>query len=281
MRADEFKEILYEKEEETGIVTVTMNTPRRKNALSAYTFLELWWSMDIFRKDETAHAMIMTGAKNPDNPDPTKEAFSSGAYFNPDANKGVNQDLLDQIDATDIAQKKLVEKMWYLDKPIIAAVNGLAIGGAFTMVLSCADLIYMSEHAWARMPFVRLGIAPELASTFILPRLIGMQRTKQLMYFGEDIPAARAYEFGLINEVVAHDQLLPRAREAALKLIPPGGPGMAVRLTKRALHRQLNGDIQRALDEENIALNESMKSEDFREAVIARMQKRDPVYKGK
>jgi 2-(1,2-epoxy-1,2-dihydrophenyl)acetyl-CoA isomerase len=149
------------------------------------------------------------------------------------------------------------------------------------MVLGCADLIYMSEHAWGRMPFVRLGIAPELASTFILPRLIGMQRTKQLMYFGEDIPAQRALELGLINEVVPHDELLPHARAAALKLIPPGGPGMAVRLTKRALHRQLDGEIQRALDEENIALNQSIGSEDFVEAVTARMQKRDPVYKGK
>lgn len=281
MKAEQFKDILYEKEEETGIVTVTMNTPRRKNALSAYSFLELWWSVDIFQKDDTAHAMILTGAKDPNHPDPTREAFSAGAAFNPDATKDIPLDILDQIDSTDIAQKKLVAKLWYLDKPVIAAINGLAIGGAFTMVLSCADLVYMSEHAWARMPFVRLGIAPELASTFILPRLIGMQRTKQLMYFGEDIPATRAFELGLINEVVPHDQLLAHAREAALKLIPPGGPGLAVRLTKRALHRQLNGEIQRALDEENIALNQSIDSEDFMEAVTARMQKRDPVYKGK
>jgi 2-(1,2-epoxy-1,2-dihydrophenyl)acetyl-CoA isomerase len=281
MKAEQFKDILYQKEEETGIVTVTMNTPRRKNALSAYSFLELWWAVDILEKDDTAHAMIMTGAKDPNDPDPTREAFSSGAAFDPNAAKGVSPDLMDQIDPTDIAQKKLVLKLWYLDKPVIAAVNGLAIGGAFTMVLSCADLIYMSEHAWARMPFVRLGIAPELASTFILPRLIGMQRTKQLMYFGEDIPAARAYELGLINEVVPHGELLAHAREAALKLIPPGGPGMAVRLTKRALHRQLDGEIQRALDDENIALNQSIDSEDFIEAITARMQKRDPVYKGK
>jgi len=281
MKAEQFKDILYQKEEETGIVTVTMNTPRRKNALSAYSFLELWWSVDIFQKDDTAHAMILTGARDPNHPDPKREAFSSGAAFDPDATKGLPPEILDQIDSTDIAQKKLVTKLWYLDKPVIAAVNGLAIGGAFTMVLSCADLVYMSEHAWARMPFVRLGIAPELASTFILPRLIGMQRTKQLMYFGEDIPAARAYELGLINEVVPHDELLAHAREAALKLIPPGGPGMAVRLTKRALHRQLNGEIQRALDEENIALNPSIESEDFMEAITARIQKRDPVYKGK
>jgi 2-(1,2-epoxy-1,2-dihydrophenyl)acetyl-CoA isomerase len=281
MKAEQFKDILYDREEETGIVTVTMNTPRRKNALSAYSFLELWWAADIFQKDDTTHVMIMTGAKDPGNPDPKKEAFSSGAAFDPSALEGLPPELVDQIDPTDIAQKKLVTKLWYLDKPVIAAVNGLVIGGAFTMILSCADLIYMSEHAWARMPFVRLGIAPELASTFILPRLIGMQRTKQLTYFGEDIPAARAFELGLINEVVSHDDLLTRAREAALKLIPPGGPGMSVRLTKRALHRQLDGEIQRALDEENVALNQSIGSEDFVEAVTARIQKRDPVYKGR
>jgi enoyl-CoA hydratase/carnithine racemase len=281
MKAEEFKDILYEKEDETGIVTVTLNTPKRKNALSGYTFLELWWAAHLFQKDETAHAMIMTGAKDPDNPDPAKESFSSGGYFSPDAAKGVPEDLLDQLDATDIAQKRVVEKMWYVDKPIIGAVNGLVIGGAFTMALACCDLIYMSEHAWIRLPFVRLGILPELASTYLMPRLIGLQRTKEIFYFGEDVTANRAYELGLINKVVPHDQLLPHAREMALKLIPPGGPGMAVRLTKRALHRQLNGDIQRALDEENIGLNLSMKSEDFMEAIMARMQKRAPVYKGK
>jgi enoyl-CoA hydratase/carnithine racemase len=281
MKAEDFKDIVYKKDEETGIIMVTLNTPKRKNALSSYSFLELWWAADIFQKDDTAHAMIITGVKDPENPDPTKEAFSSGGYFNPDATKGISQDLLDQLDPTDIAQKKLVEKMWYVDKPVIAAINGLTIGGAFTMALSCCDLIYMSEHAWFRLPFVRLGILPELASTYIMPRLIGMQRTKEIFYFGEDVPATQAYEMGLINKVVPHDELLPYARERALLLIPPGGPSMAVRLTKRALHRQLNGDIQRALDEENIGLNQSMKTEDFMEAIMARMQKRAPVYKGK
>ncbi len=281
MKTDNFRDIFYQKDDQTGIVTVTLNTPKRKNALSSYSFLELWWAADVFQKDPTAHAMIMTGAKDPDNPDPSKEAFSSGGYFNPDATKGVPEDVLDQIDPTDIAQKRLVEKMWYVDKPVIAAINGLVIGGAFTMVLSCCDLIYMSEHAWFRLPFVRLGILPELASTYLMPRLIGMQRTKEIFYFGEDVTAQQAYEMGLVNKVIPHDELLSYAKKRAMQLIPPGGPGAAVRLTKRALHGQLSGDIQRALDEENIGLNKAMKSEDFMEAVMARMQKRTPVYKGK
>jgi len=170
---------------------------------------------------------------------------------------------------------------WYVDKPVIAAINGLAIGGGFTLALVCCDLIYMSEHAWLRLPFVRLGLVPELASSFLMPRLIGMQRSKELFYFGEAITAQKACEMGLINEVLPHDELLPHVRSKALQLIPPGGPGMAVRLTKRVLHRQLAGDIQKALDEENIGLNQGMKSEDFMEAVMARIEKRAPVYKGK
>ncbi len=281
MKAGEFRDILYEKDDDTGIVVVTMNTPKRKNAISSITGLELWWAADIFEKDDTALAMIITGAKDPDIDDPAKEAFSSGGFFSQDVTESIGEYVLDQLDPKDIAAKRLVEKMWYIDKPVIAAINGLAIGMGFTMPLSCADLIYISEHAWIRLPFVRLNILPELASTFILPRLVGMQKAKEIMYFGEDITAEKAYELGLVNKVIRHDELLPYAKAAALKLIPPNGPGMAVRLTKRALHRQLCSDISRALDEENIGLNQAFKSEDFIEAVTARIQKREPVYKGR
>jgi 2-(1,2-epoxy-1,2-dihydrophenyl)acetyl-CoA isomerase len=281
MKPSEFTDLLYEKEEATGIVTVTMNTPKRKNAQSLYTFVELWWAADVFVKDESAHAMIITGARDPDNPDPKREAFSSGGYFNPDAYEGKDPEVMDQIDFADIAQKRLVEKFWYVDKPVIAAINGLAIGGGFTLALGCCDLIYMSEHAWIRFPFVRLGIIPELASSFLLPRLIGLQRTKELFYFGEDISARHAFEMGLVNRVLPHEELLAYARKQALRLIPPKGAGMAVRLTKQALHRQLAPRVQRALDEENIGLDRGLKSADFMEALTARIEKRKPEFQGK
>ena len=205
MKAEQFTEILYEKDD-TGIVTVTLNTPKRKNAISGVTGIELWWAAHLFQKDDTAHAMILTGAKDPDNNDPAREAFSSGGYFTPDT-ADIDESILDQMDPTDIAAKRLTEKMWYIDKPVIAAINGLSIGMGFTMPLSCADLIYMSEHAWIRLPFVRLGILPELASTFLLPRLVGMQRAKEIMFFGEDIHAGKAFEIGLANKVLPHDDL--------------------------------------------------------------------------
>jgi 2-(1,2-epoxy-1,2-dihydrophenyl)acetyl-CoA isomerase len=232
-------------------------------------------------KDETARIMILTGAKDPTASDPTKEAFSSGGYFNPAAMANVSDEIKAQIDVTDIAQAKLTLKMWQCDKPVIAAVNGLVIGGAFTMCMSCCDLIYCSEHAWASLPFIGLGIIPELASTFLMPRLIGLQRTKEFMYFGERYTAQQLFDLGLINKVLPHDQLMPYAREMALRLIPPQAAAYAVRMTKRAIHKPLLDAVTTALAQENKGLNESFTTEDFQEAMVARMEKRAPAFKGK
>jgi 2-(1,2-epoxy-1,2-dihydrophenyl)acetyl-CoA isomerase len=249
--------------------------------MSPYTFLELWWAVDSMEKDEGARALILTGAKDPDSNDPTKEAFSSGGYFNLAAMVKLREQFKDQIDFTDIAQKNLTLKMWQFDKPVIAAINGLVVGGAFTMCLSCADLIYASEHAWAQLPFVNIGIIPELASSYLLPRLLGFQRAKELIYFGERIPAQQLFKLGLVNKVVPHDQLIPYAKEMALRLIPPAGAWMAIRAAKRALHQPLLKEITEALDKENEGLNQAFTTDDFREALKARAEKRNPVFRGK
>jgi enoyl-CoA hydratase/carnithine racemase len=280
MKVEDFKEILYQKED-NGVVTVTLNMPKRKNALSPYTFYELFWAVEAMEKDDTAGVMILTGAKDPDLDDQTKEAFSSGGYFNPAALAGLSEEVKAQLDLTDIAQKKLTLKMWQFDKPVIAAVNGLVVGGAFTMCLSCCDLIYCSEHAWASLPFIGLGIIPELASSYLLPRLIGFQRAKEIMFFAERITAQHLFDLGLINKVLPHDQLLPYARERALKLVPPQGAGYAVRMAKRALHQPLFEAVTTALDLENKGLNEAFSTSDFAEALTARMEKRAPVFKGR
>lgn len=280
METPAFKEILYQ-QEENGIVTVILNTPKRKNALSLYTFYELYRAVEAMEKDEAAQVMILTGAKDPDSSDPTHEAFSSGGYFHPSALEGISDEVKAEIDLSDIAQKKFTLKMWQFDKPVIAAVNGLAVGGAFTMCLSCCDLIYCSEHAWASLPFIGLGILPELASSYLLPRMVGLQRAKEIMFFPERIPAQKLYEWGLVNRVLPHDELLPYAREQALRLIPPQGAGKAVRLLKRTLHQPLMEAVTHALDLENRGLNETFGSEDFWEALVARAEKRKPIFKGR
>lgn len=287
MDTSAFKEILYEKDADTGVVLVTLNTPKRKNALSTLTFLELFWAVDTMQNDVSATAMIMTGARDPESSDPQKEAFSSGGYFNPNAgplgqdDESIPKEIKEQIDFSDIAQKKLTLKMWQFDKPVIAAINGYAIGAGFTMPLACADLIFASEHAWVMLPFVRLGILPEFALTYILPRLLGFQKAKEIMYFGEKISALQLFDLGLINKVLPHEELISYSKEAALKLIPPQGPGLAVKMTKQALHKPLIEELTVALDKENEGLNKAFTTFDFVEGMTARIERREPIFKGK
>ena len=280
MKVADFKNINYDKDDETGIVTVTINRPEIKNALAVMVLYELYWAVDAVETDPKAKAMILTGAKSPEDEDPANEAFSSGGYFNLADLEALDEETKSQIDLTDIAQKKLCLKLWQLDKPVIAAINGLAIGGGFTIPLACADLIYISEHAWVKLPFISLGLIPELASSYLLPRLVGFQRAKEIFFFGEKLPASTLYDMGLVNEVVAHEELLAHAKQMALKLIPPLGAGLAARLAKKALHGPLIEAVTRALDAENEGLNQTIASADFWEAIAARKEKREPVFKG-
>jgi len=276
----DFKQIRYDKDPETGIVQVTLNRPGIKNALGVLMLLDLYRAVDAVENDKTASAMILTGAVSPDNTAPDKEAFSSGMYLDFSELESLDAKTKQEVDLADIAQKRLCLKLWKINKPVVAAINGLAIGGGFTIPLACADLIYISEHAWAKLPFVRLGLVPELASSYLLPRIIGLQRTKEIMFFGERLSAKRLYDLGLVNRVLPHGELLPFAREQTCKLIPPQGAGLAVRLSKEILHKPMIEAVSRALDRENEGLNRGFGTADFMEALNARMEKRDPQFSG-
>ena len=280
MDVKEFKSVKYKKDDETGIVTVTINRPDVKNALTPGVLVELPRAVDAVAQDETATAIIITGAKPEGERDPEKEAFCSGGYFNFAEVESMSQEMKDELDFTDIAQKRLCLKLWNLYKPVIVAMNGLAIGGGITIPIACADLIYASEYAWARLPFIKLGIIPELASSYLLPRLIGMQQTKEIMFFGEDIPAKKLEALGIVNKVLPHEELIPYAKEMTLKLVPPAGAYMAVRLTKEVLHKPLIEAVTKALDLENEALLKTFSSKDFVESMASRAEKRAPVFKG-
>ena len=279
MRSHEFSDITYEMDGD-GIVTVCLSTPRRKNAISGLTALELRWAAEEFQADERALAMILTGQPDPESP-PDRQAFSSGGYFVPGIYDGLPEETLAQIDFKDIAMKATVLAFFRCDKPVLAAMNGLAIGGGITLPLAVADQIFVSEHAWARLPFASLGIAAELGSTHTLPRLLGMQRAKELLFYPEKLDAQCMLDLGIANAVVPHEDLLAYTREKALQLVPPRGAGAAIRAMKRVVHQQKLDDITRALDLENEALNELMQGEDFAEGLMARVEKRDPVFKGR
>jgi hypothetical protein len=150
METADFQDIRYALDDE-GIVTVTISSTKRRNAISGLTSLELRYAAQHFANDDRAHAMILTGENDPER-DSDRQAFSSGGYFSPDAYTGLPDDLMAEIDHTDIAMKATVLEFFACDKPVLAAVNGLAIGGGFTLPLAVADQIYLSEHALASPP---------------------------------------------------------------------------------------------------------------------------------
>jgi enoyl-CoA hydratase/carnithine racemase len=279
VNTDEFRDIRYAKDEK-GIATLTFNTPKRKNALSLYSFYEIYEAIDAFERDDSAHALILTGAKDPDSDDPSREAYSSGGYFNADAYEGVPDEIMQQLDQSDIGQKRTTLKIFQCDKPIIAAVNGLAIGGAFTLTLAGADQVFMSEYAWIQLPFAKLGVSTELGSSFLLPRLLGLQRAKEVLFYSERIDAEQALQLQLANKVLPHAELMEYAREKALQLIPPNGAGLAIREMKKLLHEPQVDAISEALDRENKALQKLFASADFAEGLTARIERRPPVFKG-
>jgi len=273
MNIEDLTEVIYEKEE-NGICTLTFNIPKRRNALSYVTFLEIWTVLDDMEKDKEAKVLIMTGCKE-------ANAFSSGGYFNMKYTASISPDIMKEIDLMDIAQKKLCVKMWNFNKPVIAAINGLAVGIGITMPLLGADLIYMAEDAWLGFYFVKMAVIPEFSSSFIFPFLIGFQKAKELCYFGDKITAQKAKKLGLVNQVFPADKLMSYSREQALRLIPPRGPIKAINRMKQTMHDYFKPIISRTVNLENEGLQDLFKTSDFRAAMKSLITKKDPIFKGK
>jgi enoyl-CoA hydratase/carnithine racemase len=273
MKIEDIKDILYEKEE-NGICTITINQPKRKNAMSFLTFLEIETVLENMNQDKNAKVLIITGCKE-------ANAFSSGGYFNMNLYPNLPPEILEELDLTDIAVKRLCMKFWKFEKPVIVAINGLAVGAGFTMPLAAADLIYMAEDAWIGFYFAKRAVMAEFGADFLLPFYIGFQKAKELLYFAKKITAQEALELGLINEVLPNDQLLEYTREQALRLIPPKGPSLSIKLMKKTMHNYFRNILNQTLDLENEGLRKLLKTHDFRESLKALVQKRDPKFKGK
>ena len=273
MDIEDLTEVVYEKEE-NGICTLIFNIPKRRNALSFVTFLEIWTVLDDMEKDKNAKVLIMTGCEE-------ANAFSSGGYFNMKYVTSIPPEIMKEIDLMDIAQVRLCNKMWNFNKPIIAAINGLAVGIGITMPLVGADLIYIAENAWLGFYFVKRAVIPEFSSSFILPFLIGFQKAKEIFYFGDKVTAQQAEKLGLVNKVLPPDDLMPYAREQALRLIPPKGPTKSINQMKKVIHSYFRDIISRTVELENEGLQELFKTHDFRVSTKSLITKKEPIFKGK
>lgn len=173
--------------------------------------------------------------------------------------------------------QRLVAGVLDCDKPVIAAVNGTAAGIGAHLALAC-DLVIAADTARFIEVFARRGLVPDGGGCWLLPRLVGLQRAKELVFFGDDLPAVEAERLGLVNRVVPADEVAAVAGAWAARLA--AGPTRAIGLTKGLLNRSLDSDRATAFREEALAQEINMTTQDANEGVAAFVERRDPAYRG-
>ena len=256
-----YKFSLLEKKDHLWIVT--FNRPERMNALHSPAHKELDKIFNNFQEDEEAWVAIVTGAGD--------RAFSAGNDLKYQAEGG-------SMERVESGFAGLTSR-YNLNKPLIAAVNGVAMGGGFEIALAC-DLIIASENASFALPEPKVGLAALAGGMHRLPRQIGLKRAMGMMLTGRTVLADEGKELGFVNEVVPQNELLMKAEEWA-KMIMECSP-VSIRTTKNVAINGLNySSIEDAMNEKYESVNILFNSQDFIEGPLAFSQKRKPDWKGK
>ncbi len=246
------------------IATITVNRPDKLNALNGETITELGQAMDELRADDAVGGVILTGAGR---------AFVAGA----DIGELQSQDVLGAR-ARSTAGQDVFRRFETSPKPVIAAVNGFALGGGCELAMACHFRI-ASESAKFGQPEVKLGIVPGYGGTQRLPRLIGRGRAMQLLLTGDMIDAAEAYRLGLVNSVVPADELMTSTR-AILGRILANGP-LAVSYCIEAVNRGMESTLEDGLRLEAGFFGILAATSDMGEGMTAFLEKRTPVFTGR
>jgi 2-(1,2-epoxy-1,2-dihydrophenyl)acetyl-CoA isomerase len=247
-----------------GVVHVTMNRPEKKNAIDETMFRELLETFGEVTESPDDRVLVLTGAGG---------NFSAGA------------DLAGGDGAPD---RHALEAMRFygsvgialhqVPKPAIAKIRGVAVGAGLNLGLGC-DLVVASETARFSEIFARRGLSLDVGGSWLLPRLIGMHRAKELALLADIVPADEALQMGLVNRVLPDDELDAFVDDWAARLA--AGPPIALAQSKRLLNNAFSYGLAEAMDAEGMAQSVNIASEDTREAMVAFFKKRTPVFKGR
>jgi 2-(1,2-epoxy-1,2-dihydrophenyl)acetyl-CoA isomerase len=219
--------------------------------------------------DRTVRAVVLTG---------TGRGFCAGADLRSGATTTGERVAGDEARTIRLGAQRLIAAVLDCEKPVIAAVNGTAAGLGAHLALAC-DLVLAAESARFIEVFVRRGLVPDGGGAYLLPRLIGPQRAKELMFFGDALTAPDAERLGLVNRVVPDGELEKTTREWALRLAT--GPTRALALTKQLVNASLDSDRTTAFAAEAAAQEINMTTEDAREGVASFVERRSPEYRGR
>jgi 2-(1,2-epoxy-1,2-dihydrophenyl)acetyl-CoA isomerase len=254
--------VLFQKE--NGVGFITLNRPDKYNSYNRDMAMALQGYLDDCEKDETVRCIYLTGAG---------KGFCSG------------QDLSDATNPTPEEFGRIVEENYNptilrlrnIEKPIIGAVNGVAAGAGANIALAC-DIVLAAESASFIQAFSKIGLIPDSGGTFMLPRLVGLQRAAALMMTGDKVIAAEAVAMGMIYKCYADDVFEAESKKMAFTLAQM--PTKGIGLTKRLLNRSYSNDLEHQLAFEKEVQMLAGSTYDFREGVQAFLEKRKPVFKG-
>ncbi len=249
---------------ENSIAWITLHRPEKFNAFVREMALELQLRLDEAAQDDQIRCVVLTGAG---------KAFCAG------------QDLAEAIDPEGPQLTRIVEehynpiiiKIRQMEKPIIAAVNGVSAGAGANIALAC-DIVVAASSASFIQAFSKIGLIPDSGGTFVLPRLVGFARATALMMLGEKISASEAFHMGMIYKVVEDSELSQHVEDLAKKLA--AYPTYALGLTKRALNNSMVQNLEEQLNTEGILQTLAGNSHDYKEGVHAFLEKRIPEFKG-
>jgi 2-(1,2-epoxy-1,2-dihydrophenyl)acetyl-CoA isomerase len=249
-----------------GVATVTLNRPEVLNALNTKLSEELGLAIEEVSRDAGVRVLVITGAGR---------GFCAGGDM-----KDLPISAGNMVASTEAleAWHKILLSIRRLEKPVIAAVNGVAVGAGLDLALMC-DMRIASENARFGEAYVRVGGVPDSGGTYLLPRLIGTARACEMLFTGDIIDAGEAEKIGLVNKVVPADKLESATNELAARLA--AGPPVSIGLIKRAVYMSTSQDIESALRYVALMTGLCLQTEDAKEGIAAFAEKRPPVFQGK
>jgi len=262
-----FSTLLYDKSD--GVVTITLNRPDRSNAFDDTMIRELIDALRSADRDVDTRAVVITGSG---------KSFCAGQDLGPLLERYKSPAGVSFGAHLRSSYNVIIARLRSMEKPVIAAVNGAAAGAGLGLACAC-DLRHGSENAKFRMAFVGIALAPDSATSFLLPRIVGLGRATEMAFTNELIDAQTALEYGLINRLFKPEELLAKTHAFAMQLAQQATKSIG--LTKRAFNRGFNVDLETALENEAMMQEIAGHSADHIEGVQAFVEKRSPKFQGK